>query len=235
VLAALAQPRPVVRLWHPDNFADSVRSVETTSAAERAELEALRAGDERAFAALVTRLSPALLRTARAHVSSHSVAEEVVQDTWRAVIEQLDRFEGRSSLRTWIFAILVNRAKTRGVREAKIVPFTSLAAAEAGSDEPAVDADRFHAGAWSDPPHAFPRSPEQRALAREAVGVVERAVAALPPAQRAVITLRDIDGFPAEEACELLELTEGNQRVLLHRARAKVRAALEAYHEEAAS
>jgi RNA polymerase sigma-70 factor, ECF subfamily len=192
-------------------------------------LDALRAGDEGAFAALVDKYGPSLLRLARLYVPSRSVAEEVVQETWLAVVTGLERFEGRSSLKTWLFRILTNKAKTRGQREARIRPFSSFAA-DGDEGETAVDADRFaRDGHWSAPPRGVP---EERLLADETRQMVEQAIAALPENQRAVITLRDVEGLSSEEACNVLGLSETNQRVLLHRARAKVRAALERYLED---
>jgi RNA polymerase sigma-70 factor (ECF subfamily) len=194
----------------------------------------LRAGDEQAFAALIDGWSGSMLRMARLHVPSDSVAEEVVQDTWLAVLTGLDRFRGESSLRTWVYRILVNQAKTKGARERRTVPFASL------SDEegPSVDPSRFqgagdpHPGGWRRFPDAWP---EQSLLAREVHQVVARALEALPPRQRAVVALRDLDGHTAEEVSELLTITAGNQRVLLHRGRAVVRAHLERYYDTAPS
>ncbi len=161
---------------------------------------------------------------------SRAVAEEVVQETWLAVLTGVDRFEGRSSLKTWLFRILANKAKTRGQREARIVPFSALAV-DGDEDQTAVPVERFaRGGAWATPPRGVP---EERLLAAETRARIAEAIAALPQNQRAVITLRDVEGLPAEEACNVLGLSETNQRVLLHRARAKVRAALERYLEEA--
>ncbi len=172
-------------------------------------------------------LTPSLLRVAQLYVSSRAVAEEVVQETWLGVLKGLERFEGRSSVKTWIFRILANQAKSRGKREGRIVPFSSLGGED---DERAVDPERFDTtGHWEAPPRAVP---EERLLAREARERIDAAIEALPPNQRAVITLRDVEGFGAEEACSVLGLSETNQRVLLHRARSKVRAALEEYFEE---
>jgi RNA polymerase sigma-70 factor, ECF subfamily len=192
-------------------------------------LSSLRTGDEAAFAALIDKYGPSLLRLASLYVPSRSVAEEVVQETWLAVLTGLERFEGRSSLKTWLFRILTNKAKTRGQRESRIRPFSSFAA-DGDEGDTAVDVDRFaRDGHWVAPPRGVP---EERLLAGETRRVVEEAIAALPPNQRAVITLRDVEGLSAGEACNVLGLSETNQRVLLHRARAKVRAALERYLED---
>lgn len=187
-------------------------------------VEGLRAGDEAAFRALMREYGGAMLRVAQMYVSSRAVAEDVVQDAWIGVLRGIDRFEGRSSLKTWLFRIVANTAKTRGVREARSIPFASL-----GDDsEGGVDPDRFLGSGERFPGHwAVP--PEGRVLAAEAMGVIERAIDTLPPAQRAVITLRDIQGLSSEEVRNALDLTETNQRVLLHRARSKVRSALEEY------
>ena len=207
-----------------------------TSAPDDAELvAALRRGDERAFAGLVDELSGPLIRLALAHVPSRAIAEEVVQDTWVGVIRGLDRFEGRSSLRTWIFQILLNNARTRGKREQRTLPFSALGRAEEGG-EPAIDADRFqgrrgeYPGHWARPPAEWD-SPEVRLAGEDARRVMLDAIAALPERQREVLALRDIQGYSAAEACNALELTETNQRVLLHRARSKVRAALERHFD----
>ena len=203
-------------------------------------VEALRAGDAGAFESLVEELGPALLRLASAHVSSRSVAEEVVGDTWIAVIEGIDRFEGRSALRTWIFQIALNKARTRGKRDARTLPFSSLGrgAGAGDGDEPAVDADRFqgadgsYPGHWARPPVAW-SSPEERLASDESRQVMLQAIADLPPRQQEVLVMRDIQGLSAEEARNALDVEETNQRVLLHRARSKVRAALEEHFEEA--
>ena len=190
---------------------------------------ALRAGDERAFALLVESLGPSLKRLARTLVPAAFV-DEVVQDAWLGVINGIDRFEGRSSLKTWVFRIVANRAKTRAIREARTVPFSSFAPDDEG---PSVDPSRFlpdgrYAHHWATPPQSW-NAPEDRLLAAETLDVVKEAIAALPPAQRAVIALRDVDGWTSAEVCEALDLSEGNQRVLLHRARTRVRAALDAH------
>ena len=194
---------------------------------------ALRAGDERVFRELVETYHASLIRVALLYVRTRAVAEEVVQDTWIGVLRSLPRFEGRSSLRTWIFRILANQARTRAKREARSVPFSSLAGDD---DSPAVDPDRFLAadhpafpGHWTAPPQSWAARPEEELLARETRERVLAAIEALPPSQRAVISLRDVDGWSSEDVCDLLQISEGNQRVLLHRARSKVREALEEY------
>jgi RNA polymerase sigma-70 factor, ECF subfamily len=195
---------------------------------------ALRAGDEAAFAALVERLSGSLLRVSLLYVSSRAVGEEVVQETWLAVLRGIDRFEGRSSLKTWIFRILTNIAKTRGEREGRTLPFSALRTDE---EEPSVDPERFFDASHPQLPHHWASSPErfpeEQLLAHETLDVVERAIQALPPGQQAVITLRDVEGWSSEEVRNALELSETNQRVLLHRARSKVRRAIESYIESA--
>ena len=198
------------------------------SAEERALLVRLRAGDRVAFSALVERHGGALLRLAQSIVHNGATAEEVVQESWMAALEALDDFAGRSSLRTWLFHIVANKARTRVVREGRSAPFSSFGA-EAGGDEPAVDPARFsQTGMWKDPPGPWSEeNPERLVQGAQTRAAIERAIAALPEAQRAVITLRDLEGLEAEEICNLLGLTLSNQRVLLHRARAKVRTALE--------
>ena len=197
---------------------------------DREIVAALERGDEAAFTQLVDEYGPALLRLARMYVPSAAVAEEVVQETWIAVLNGVDRFEGRSSLKTWIFRILTNIAKTRGERERRSVPFSSAARAAAG--EPSVDPDRFlpagdeRARAWAIGPAEWP-GPEESLLSGETRDVILAAIDKLPPAQREVITLRDVDGWSSEEVRNALDLSETNQRVLLHRARSKVRGAIE--------
>ena len=196
-------------------------------------VEALKRGDERTFSDLVTELSPSMLRVARMYVSSRAVAEEVVQEAWLGVISGIGRFEGRASLKTWIFRIVANIAKTRGEREGRSVPFSSVGGRE-GDGEAAVDPDRFldagrWAGHWTSAPSRWAELPEEQLVGGETVGVVEAAIAALPEVQRTVITLRDVEGWSSEEVRNALELSETNQRVILHRARAKVRQALEQY------
>jgi RNA polymerase sigma-70 factor (ECF subfamily) len=199
-------------------------------------LAALRAGDEEAFAALVTRYHASLKRVARAYVSTDAVAEEVVQDTWLAVIAGIDRFEQRATLKTWVFHILVNKAKSRGKRERRVVPFASLSRADEG---PAVSPDNFQRegdawpGHWATPPRPW-EDPERRLESLEARERLREAIGALPDVHQAVLTLRDVEGLDAPEVCALLELSDGNQRVILHRARARVRADLARYFEEPA-
>jgi RNA polymerase sigma-70 factor, ECF subfamily len=186
----------------------------------------LRAGDESAFAELVARHEGGMRFVARTFVRTDALAEEVVQDTWLAVLRGLDGFEGRATLKTWIFHILVNRARTRAVREARTIPFSSLTGAE-GDEGPAVDPTLFDRdGRWARRPQTLDTDPEHHLLAAELRGSLVDAVAELPEAQRAVIALRDLAGLPSEEVCELLGVSAGNQRVLLHRARTRVRAAL---------
>jgi len=197
---------------------------------------ALRAGDEGAFIALVERYHAPLLRLAMTYVRDCSVAEEVVQETWLGVLRGLERFERRSLVKTWIFRILTNTAKTRAVRERRSVPFSSLTS---GTDDgPSVEPERFLAathpvwpGHWASPPRSWDDIPERHLESKEVREVIEAAIAALPPVQGQVISLRDIEGWSSEEVCELLELSAANQRVLLHRARSKVRAALERFFE----
>jgi RNA polymerase sigma-70 factor (ECF subfamily) len=192
-------------------------------------LARLRAGDERAFEALVETHHGAMIAVARTYVRTRAVAEEVAQEAWLGVIKGIDRFEGRSSLRTWILRILVNTAMGRGVREARSLPFSSLG----DEQEPAVEPDRFRppgaafAGHWNRYPGDWSSLPEETLLGRETLDVAKREIEDLPDSQRTVITMRDIAGCSAEEVCDLLDISAANQRVLLHRARSKVRAALE--------
>ena len=202
------------------------------AASDEAELVArLRAGDERAFESLVDSYHGTMLAVARSYVKTRDVAEEVVQEAWVGVLNGLDRFESRSSLKTWIFRILVNTAMTRGGREARSVPFSSLAPTE--EEVAAVEPERFRppgeafAGHWNSYPGDWSSVPEEGLLGRETLDVVKGAIEELPDAQRTVIAMRDIAGCSAEEVCDALEVSAGNQRVLLHRARSHVRAALE--------
>jgi RNA polymerase sigma-70 factor (ECF subfamily) len=197
---------------------------------------ALRAGDEAAFMALVEALGAAMVRVARSYVPSDAVAQEVVQETWLAVLEGLDRFEGRSTLQTWIFRILVNRARTRGARERRSMPFSSYS--QSDEAEPSVAPDRFqgegdpYPGHWSSPPTPWDELPESRLESKETLERIRSAIDVLPPNYREVITLRDIEGWSSPEVCNALELSETNQRVLLHRARSRVRRALERYLDD---
>jgi RNA polymerase sigma-70 factor (ECF subfamily) len=204
---------------------------------DAAVIGALRARDERVFEELMRMYNASLLRVAQIYVASRAVAEEVVQETWIGVLNGIDRFEGRSSLKTWIFRILTNIAKTRGQREGRTLPFSALERPD-GVPEPAVEADRFlpadherWPGHWAAKPEPWP---EERLLADETRAVIEQAIERLPPAQRAVISLRDVEGWSADETCNALGVSETNQRVLLHRARSKVRRALEDYFAETA-
>jgi RNA polymerase sigma-70 factor, ECF subfamily len=202
---------------------------QSEASADQRELAALRAGDEAAFLALVLRHRAAMLRVAAAYVRSKAVAEEVVQETWIGVLRGLHQFEGRSSLEAWIFGILVNCAKTRAARERRAVPMSALGPQEE-DDAPSVSPDRFRdegdrwAGHWSQPPEPWP---DARAESGELVALVGAALETLPEAQRTVMSLRDVEGLESGEVCALLGISEGNQRVLLHRARSKVRAFVE--------
>jgi len=206
------------------------------SSDEVALIAALRRGDEAAFMELVERYQGQLIRVAMMYVADRATAEEVVQETWLGVLRSLPRFQGRSSLRTWLFRILTNRAKTRGSRDGRVVPFSALAA----DDErgPTVDPARFFPpdhedhGWWTSYPQNWEHVPESRLLASETREQIAAAIAALPPNQRTVITLRDVEGWSSEDVRNVLGITETNQRVLLHRARAKVRGALEEYLKE---
>ena len=195
----------------------------------------LRAGDEAVFTEMVDRYNGSLVRVAMRYVPSRAVAEEVVQDTWIGVIQGIDRFEGRSTIKTWLYKILIYRARARGERERRTTPMSALA----GDDSaPSVPTERFRgsdalwAGHWATPPRRWDGDAEDRLLAGEARAVINAAIAELPLAQREVIMMRDLSQFSSAQVCELLGVTEANQRVLLHRARSKVRAALENYLDE---
>jgi RNA polymerase sigma-70 factor (ECF subfamily) len=206
-----------------------------TSVASSAEvdlIERLRRGDESAFRDLIEAYGSSLLRLAMTYVGSRAIAEEVVQETWIGVLRGIDRFEGRSSLKTWVFTILANTAKTRGRREARSVPLSALTSAD--DDEAAVDPSRFFpadsrvfGGGWAVPPESWDELPEHALLSHETRTLLSEAIERLPATQRQVVTLRDVEGWDATGVCDLLGLTEANQRVLLHRARSKLRAALE--------
>jgi RNA polymerase sigma-70 factor (ECF subfamily) len=199
---------------------------------------ALRSGDEAAFTWLLERYDAPLHRTARMYVATDAHADEVVQETWMAVLRGIDRFEQRSSLKTWLYRILMNIARTHGVRESRTVPFSSVAGTTPDGAEPTFDPDRFRPpddpdwpGHWATFPLDWEHQPEARLLAGETLALVGGIIETLPPAQREVLTLRDVEGWTSVEVCNALELTETNQRVLLHRGRAKVRRALETYFE----
>jgi RNA polymerase sigma-70 factor (ECF subfamily) len=210
------------------------RSVERLSSEEMRLVDGLRAGSEAAFRELMRMYGASMLRVAQLYVRSRAVAEEVVADTWLAVLKGIGRFEGRSSLKTWLFRILTNTAKTRGEREGRTVPFSALAGAD-DEEGASIDPDRFlgpderFPGHWSAPPSSWAGEPEERLLAAEALDVIQAAIDELPPAQALVITMRDVEGFTSEDVRNALDISETNQRVLLHRARTKVRRALEDY------
>jgi RNA polymerase sigma-70 factor (ECF subfamily) len=220
------------------NMAGSKQAGSAASAEDLRVVEALRSGNEGAFVSLIERYHASMLRLAMVFVSSQAVAEEVVQDSWMGVLQGLNGFEGRSSLKTWIFRILTNRAKTRAQREDRSVPFSSLAEFNSDLPEPAVEPERFRGPDQQWPGHwvSFPRSwdeiPEERILSQETLTCIQEAIDTLPLGQREVIVLRDIEGCSSDEACNVLGVSEANQRVLLHRARSRVRRALERYFEE---
>jgi len=220
------------------NITGSQQAGSLTSADDLRMIEALRSGNEAAFVSLIDRYHASLLRLAMVFVPSQAVAEEVVQEAWMGVLQGLNRFEGRSSLKTWIFRILTNCAKTRAQREGRSVPFSSLPEFNSNLPEPAVDPERFRGpdqqwpGTWVSFPHTWDEIPEERMLSQETIARIQEAIDDLPPGQRQVITLRDIEGWASDEICTLLGVSEANQRVLLHRARSKVRRALEKYFEE---
>ena len=197
---------------------------------------ALRAKDEATFREVVSRYHGPMMRVASFHVSTRAVAEEVVQETWLAVVKGLEGFEGRSSFKTWVFSILANRARSRGTRERRTVPFSSL---EHDEPTPGVPGDRFQpatgrwAGHWSEPPTPWSDVPAARLESQEIRTLIFDALRSLPPQQREVMALRDVEGWSAEEVCSALAMTDGNQRVLLHRARGKVRSVLEQNLERA--
>ncbi|HJZ48048.1 MAG TPA: sigma-70 family RNA polymerase sigma factor [Roseiflexaceae bacterium] len=219
-------------IWSPQAGAGAESS---GPADELSLIAALRSGDERAFETLIDRYHGSLLRLAMLYVPSHAVAEEVVQETWLGVLQGLGRFEGRSSLKTWLFRILTNRARTRGQREGRSIPFSAVWNPDTDPGEPAVEPERFRPredkwhGGWKSYPHNWDELPEERLLSAETRAQIQQAIDALPDSQREVITLRDIEGWASEDVCNVLGISESNQRVLLHRARSKVRRALERY------
>ena len=196
----------------------------------------LKRGDEGAFDELVTQHHSALIRMAMGYVADREVAEEVVQDTWMAVINSLDQFEGRSSLRTWICGILIHKAKDRGVREKRHTTFSAFASCDDDHEE-AVDPSRFQqsgewAGHWAFPPQPWDdQTPEKLLANQQAVNAMQRAIEVLPATLKEVLLLRDVEGVDAKEVCELLKITETNLYVRLHRARERVRVAVETYLE----
>ncbi len=184
-------------------------------------VQRLRSGDESAFAELIDAYHPSMVRFAQTFVPSRAVAEEVAQDTWLAVLKGIDRFQGRSSLKTWIFRILANRARSTGAREQRITPVDIDNAAT-------VDRARFDAGGqWVDPPAHWSEDIDERLSSAKVIGEIRAAISRLPESQRAVVTLRDVDGLSSKEVCDVLGISEANQRVLLHRGRSRIRAALE--------
>jgi len=203
---------------------------------------ALKRRDESAFTKVVTTYHGALMRLALVHYPSPALAEEIVQETWLAVIQGIDRFEGRSSFKTWLFRILVNRARTRAEREGRTIPFSSLVREAESADDPAVPPERFvpgdhpewsqWEGHWMVPPQSWGASPEERLISDETRALIDKAIGSLPSGQRQVITLRDVEGWPSDHVCNVLEISETNQRVLLHRARSRVRRALAGYLAE---
>jgi RNA polymerase sigma-70 factor (ECF subfamily) len=208
--------------------APSVSSASSPAIDDTDVLARIRRGDESAFRVLVGELHGSLIRLARAFVGNQALAEEVAQETWLAVVRGIDQFEGRSSLKTWIFRILTNRARTRAVREPKAVSFDDAVAEE---NEPAVDPQRFVGpGVWRERPIEFAgRGAESLLLDREFMEHFRRALETLPANQRVVVTLRDVDGLSSEEVCNVLGIAESNQRVLLHRGRSRLRTAIERY------
>jgi RNA polymerase sigma-70 factor, ECF subfamily len=223
---------PIDSLPHParDEVAITEVGALPSDVDETRLLSALRAGDEEAFATLVARYHGSLKEVARTFGASDAVAEEIVQETWMAALEGFDRFEQRSSLKAWIFGILKHQARRRASRERRSIPFSSVGLDDV--DGPVVDPARFQGddgcwpGHWATPPRPWD-DPQRRLASLEAREQIRAAIAGLPPRQRAILALRDVEGLAAEEVCALLEISEGNQRVLLHRARTAVRNALE--------
>jgi RNA polymerase sigma-70 factor (ECF subfamily) len=208
----------------------------SVSSDDAALVERLRSRDEAAFLEIVQRHHGSLVRLAQSFVNCREIAEEVVQETWVAVLQGIDRFEGRSSLKTWIFQILINRSKTRGVREARSITFSAMTDVNSESSYFSVDPSRFlspddslHPGHWASQPKQWDMTPEQILLSQECRTFIERAIANLPELQKQVITLRDVQGWDNQEICAVLGISEANCRVLLHRARSRVRQGLESY------
>ncbi|MBK9518334.1 MAG: sigma-70 family RNA polymerase sigma factor [Anaeromyxobacter sp.] len=206
------------------------RPAPPSGAEERTILARLRAGDRAAFAQLVGLHGGAMLRVAMSFLRERAKAEEVVQDAWLALLDGLDGFEERASLRTWLFSILVNKARTRAVREGRTLPFSALADSGEAQGWEAAAGGFDQAGRWREPPGTWSEeNPERLAMGAETRALLEAEIARLPDAQRTVLTLRDVEGLEAEEVCTLLGISAANQRVLLHRARSKVRQALQGY------
>lgn len=240
IAQALAPPhsrRPAGRLesrslWPFDEAAITGVEAQSSDVEEARLLIALRGGDEAAFGTLVARHHRSLKGLARSFGATEAVAEEIVQETWVAALQGLERFEARSSLKTWLFGILKNQARRRARSERRSVPFSALATGGDEAADPVVDPSRFQGpdGCWPDhwatPPRAW-EDPPRRLAALEAREQIRAAIAALPPRQRVVVALRDVEGLDAEEVCGLLEISEANQRVLLHRGRAQIRNVLE--------
>jgi RNA polymerase sigma-70 factor (ECF subfamily) len=219
---------------------DAPSRADTYSASleDRRVVEGIRAGDERVFIELVELYGPLMLRVAMLYVRTRAVAEEVVQDAWLGALRGIDRFEGRSSFKTWLFKILTNTALSRAEREGRTLPFSSLTNSDLEPGARSVDPDQFlpegdrWANYWASAPTRFDELPESRLLSAETLGLVQSVVETLPESQRAVLTMRDIAGFGSDEVCSTLGISEANQRVLLHRARTKVRQVLESYVNE---
>ncbi len=202
---------------------------------EMALIAALREGSEQAFVTLLDRYGGPMLRLALLCTPNRALAEEIVQEAWIGVVQGIDRFEGRSSLKTWLSRIVLNIARTRAEREGRHIPFSAFWDPSADPGEPSVDPDRFRSesdpfpGHWASRPRPRDVLPEERLLSSETRDLIREAIESLPPSQREVISLRDVDGWTSEEVCTVLGITATNQRVLLHRARSKVRRALEVY------
>ena len=199
-------------------------------------LAALRRGDESTFLSLVEKYHSTMMRIAVSYVRDPAIGEEIVQDAWLGVLNGIHRFEGRSSLKTWIFSILTNLARTRRYRDSRSIPFSELSLFDEEEDDPVIEPERFlppdhphWPDHWADPPKPWMIPPEEQLLNQEVMANIRNAINDLPASQQAVITLRDIEGWSSEEVCNILDLSETNQRVLLHRARSKVRRALELY------
>ncbi|MFN0153151.1 MAG: RNA polymerase sigma factor [Gaiella sp.] len=217
----------------------AVRFVGSASTDEAQLIEGLLRGDEEVFVRLVREHGALMRRVASFYVKDAAVVDEVVQETWLAVVTGIDRFEGRSTFKTWLFRVLANVARSRAATESRSVPFSALATGELAGDETSVEADRFlpvgdrWAGHWASSPQRFDTMPEERLASEETLRVARAAIEQLPEVQRAVITMRDMVGFEPEEVCEALQISDGNQRVLLHRARTQVRKALERHFDAA--